>query len=340
MVEENINSVLSNYDINIINIKLESDKGKKAVWWVKTTSGDRILKKHSCSAKTLEFILSAVEHLRNGKVNLAKIIKTKDNASFVKGIKGCYVLSEAIIGNTPNEDKPQELKTIVEGLATFHYTSKNFVLPDDCKARIHLGLQKEEFENQMLKLKSFYDIEVSKPNHSEFGQIILSVFPYFYKRMQLAIDENDKSGYAKWALEAKSTNCLCHQDFTASNLILTSSKELFVLDIDSITIDLPTRDIRKFLNKIMKKRGQWDLKLTSQILQWYNAVNPLEHWKWQVLKEALIFPHLFVGIMSKYYEQREASWSETRYVERLKEMLKTEKSIEPILQNFERIIPS
>jgi len=340
MDEENINSILLHYNINLVDIKKQSDKGKKAVWWIKTTSGDKILKKHSCSSKTLEFILSAVEHLRNGKVNLPKVIKTKDNTNYVRGVKACYVLSEAIIGNNPNEDKPQELKMIVEQLAAFHYASKNFVPPDDCKERVHLGLQKEEFESQMLKLKSFYDIEISKPKHSEFGQIILTAFPYFYKRMQLAIAENEKSGYAKWALEAKGSNCLCHQDFTASNLILTNSKEIFVLDIDSIAIDLPTRDIRKFLNKIMKKKGQWDLKLTSQILQWYNAVNPLEHWKWQTLKSTLIFPHLFVGIMSKYYEQRETNWPEARYIERLKGMIKTEKSIELILQNFERIIPS
>ena len=78
-------------------------------------------------------------------------------------------------------------------------------------------------------------------------------FPYFYKRMQLAIAENEKSGYDRWVDADKNINCLCHQDFTAGNLILTKSKEIFVLDIDSITIDLPTRDIRKFLNKVMKK---------------------------------------------------------------------------------------
>ncbi|HEY8892320.1 MAG TPA: CotS family spore coat protein [Clostridium sp.] len=340
MEQENINLILSKYNINIVDIKQQSDKGKKAVWWIKTTTGDKILKKHSCSAKTLEFILSAVEHLKNGKVNLSEIIKTKDNNSYVKGVNSCYVLSEAIIGNTPNEDKPQELKMIVEGLANFHHASKNFAFPDDCKARIHLGHQKEEFENQMIKLKDFYNFEMSVPKHSEFGQIIITEFPYFNKRMQLAIKENEKSGYNQWSLEAKSTNCLCHQDFTASNLILTSSKDIFVLDIDSITVDLPTRDIRKFLNKIMKKKGKWDLLLTSQILKWYNDLNPLEHWKWQVLKETLIFPHLFVGIMSKYYEKRELNWPEARYIERLKGMIKTEKSIEPILQDFERIIPS
>ena len=86
--------------------------------------------------------------------------------------------------------------------------------------------------------------------------------------------------------------------------------------------------------------AHWDLTLTKQILHWYNTVNPLEPWKWQVLKESIIFPHLFVGIMSKYYEDREATWTEDRYVERLKTMIKVEKSIEPILQNFEKIIPS
>ncbi|MBW9170976.1 CotS family spore coat protein [Clostridium estertheticum] len=340
MEQENINLILSQYNINIVDIKQQSDKGKKAIWWIKTTAGDKVLKKHSCSSKTLEFILSAVEHLKNREVNLSNIIKTKNNNNYIKGVNCCYVLSDAIIGNTPNEDKPQELKMIVEALATFHYASRGFAFPDDCKPRLHLGLQKQEFQDQIQKLKDFYDTEMSNTNHSEFGQIIISSFPYFYKRMQLAISENEKSGYDKWSNEAKSTNCLCHQDFTASNLILTSSKEIFVLDIDSITIDLPTRDIRKFLNKIMKKKGQWDLKLTSQILQWYNALNPLDHWKWQVLKEALIFPHLYVGIMSKYYEKREINWPEARYIERLKGMIKTEKSIEPILQNFERIIPS
>jgi spore coat-associated protein S len=340
MDEENINSILSQYDINITNIKMQSDKGKKAIWWIKTTSGDKVLKKHSCSSQTLEFIIAAVEHLRRGKVNLSKVIKTKSNANYIKGAKGCYVLSDAIIGNVPNEDKPQELKMIVAGLATFHSASKNFKPPGGCKARVHLGFQKEEFETQMVKLKSFYDIEMSKPKHSEFGQIILDSFPYFYKRMQQAIVENEKSGYGRWSLEAKDANGLCHQDFTASNLVLTSSKEIFVLDIDSITIDLPIRDIRKLLNKIMKKRGQWDSKLARQMMQWYNAINPLQHWQWQVLKETLTFPHLFVGIMSKYYEQRETNWPEARYIERLKAMIKAEKSIEPILQNFENIIPS
>lgn len=340
MEEENINSILAQYDITVTNIRNECNKGKKAVWWIKTLHGDKILKKHSCSAKTLEFILAAVEHLGNNKVNLPKIIKTKQNTPYIKGVNCCYVLSEAIPGVTPNEDKPQELKIVVEQLANFHSASKNFVPPIDCKIRSHLGLQSEEFQSQTNKLKGFYDIELSKPNHSEFGTTIINAFPYFYKRMQLAIDENEKSDYDKWVESDKNLNSLCHQDFTAGNLILTKSKQIFVLDIDSIAIDLPIRDIRKFLNKVMKRNGTWDQALTKQMLQWYNNINPLEHWKWQVLKPTITFPHLFVGIMSKYYEGREASWNEDRFVQRLNAMIKVEKSIDSILQNFEKIIPS
>ena len=340
MEEENMTIILAQYDINVTNIRNECNKGKKAVWWIKTPHGDKILKKHSCSAKTLEFILAAVEHLGNNKVNLPKIIKTKQNTKYIKGVDCCYVLSEAIPGVTPNEDKPQELKIVVEQLANFHSASKNFLPPSDCKIRTHLGLQREEFENQMNKCKDFYDTEFSKPTHSEFGTIILNAFPYFYKRMQLAIAENENSGYSKWVETEKNLNSLCHQDFTAGNLILTKSKEIFVLDIDSIAIDLPIRDIRKFLNKVMKRKGTWDLSLTKQMLQWYNNIHPLDSYKWQVLKPTITFPHLFVGIMSKYYEGREASWTEDRYVQRLNTMIKVEKSIDPILQNFEKIIPS
>ena len=37
MDEENINSILSQYNINVVDIKKQSDKGKKAIWWIKTT---------------------------------------------------------------------------------------------------------------------------------------------------------------------------------------------------------------------------------------------------------------------------------------------------------------
>lgn len=121
---------------------------------------------------------------------------------------------------------------------------------------------------------------------------------------------------------------------------MEGSGKLYILDTDSLTIDIPLRDIRKILNKIMKRKNNgWEYELTKNILRWYNEENPLKDYQWHFLNPTLTYPHLFVGIMSKYYERREKTWTEQKYVKRLKEMVSIEKSVEPIINNFEDIIP-
>ena len=51
------------------------------------------------------------------------------------------------------------------------------------------------------------------------------------------------------------------------------------------------------------------------------------------------FPHLFLGAMNKYYYRRDKEWSEEKYFRRIKEMCAFEKTIEPLLKNFEQLIP-
>jgi hypothetical protein len=107
---------------------------------------------------------------------------------------------------------------------------------------------------------------------------------------------------------------------------------------DSLTIDLPARDIRKLLNKVMKKNGKWEPALLETVLRAYQQANPLTADEWAVLKLDLTFPHLFAGIMDKYYRQREKDWTESKYVSRLKEMIAVERSLEAALKKYDTII--
>jgi Ser/Thr protein kinase RdoA (MazF antagonist) len=49
---------------------------------------------------------------------------------------------------------------------------------------------------------------------------------------------------------------LCHQDYAAENLAIGSDGKLYVFDMDSLTVDVPIRDMWKILNKVMKKGKQ------------------------------------------------------------------------------------
>ena len=334
-----IEKVLSKYDVSVIDVKLESYKDKKGVWWINTQSGTKILKKQPNSEKTIEFVISAIDYLTEKGIHIPKIIKNNDGHHYTEADGDYYILSEAIIGKRPNYDNTKELKAIVQGLAKFHSASLGFNPPLDCKPRIHLGNLIKEHEESMIKLESFYSKEKQSDCHNSFGTNILNEFPHFYNRMQNSIIELNKSCYTQWVEKVKNIRCLCHQDFAAGNLVLDKKGELYILDTDSITIDIPIRDIRKLLNKVMKKNGSWDYELARMILEWYQEENPLEVCHWLVLKSELEYPHLFYGAMSKYYEMREKSWTQQKYESRLKEMCEIEKSAEQVISRFESIIP-
>lgn len=336
---DDVKKALEEYDIEVLNIKTESYKEKKGVWWIKTPKGKKILKKQSHSTKSLDFIIAGIEHLMSNGIRIPKIIKTKAGNNYALVDKTCYVLSEAIDGKTLNYSSPKNIEKIVRELANFHKASLGFDPPKNCKIRTHLGLWIEKYQKEVDKLKKYYEIERSQTKHSDFGRIILDEYPYFYKRMETALKEFNKPSYHRWVEEVKQTGSICHQDFTAGNLIYTDAGELFVLDTDSLTIDIPLRDIRKILNKIMKRRKKWDIDLVKDILRWYHSQYPLESWKWEVLKPTLTYPHLFTGIMSKYYEKREKTWTEQKYLSRLKEMIKIEKSLDLIIDSFDKILP-
>lgn len=337
--QEPLDIILGHYNIKVLSTKSESYKDKKGVWWVQTPEGYKILKKVSNSESTLKFILSAVEHLTKNGVCIPKVNKTTDNQDYVNINGTCYVLSDAIEGRNPGYSSARELEKIVRGLAIFHKASRGFVPPSDSKPKFHLGLWVEDYQNQISDMEAFYKNELSSQTVDLIGKLVIKEFPGICERARDSIEALQGDDYRQWVIDAKEAVCLCHQDFAAGNLILCPSGELYVLDTDSITFDLPARDIRKLLNKIMKKQGQWDMELTQRILSYYQLENPLTRSQWSVVKYDLMFPHLFIGAMNKYYYRRDSEWTVDKYYQRIKEMSAFEKTIKPVLEHFDTLIP-
>lgn len=337
---EPLDIVLSNYSIKVLDIRNESYKDKKGVWWINTSDGMRILKKISNSEETLKFILDAVNYLINNGIHLPRVHKTRDGKDYVNMAGICYVLTDAIEGRNPTYTLPHELNQIVGELAKFHKAATGFHPSVETKPKYHLGLWVEDYTEQLEDIHTFYKNEWIKKEHDPTNTAIIKEFPYFYERAQRAIEGLKEIEYSDWVSKTEITGCLCHQDFAAGNLIMTPSGVLYVLDTDSLTVDIPARDIRKLLNKIMKKAGNWDMELTKRILSCYQLNNPLTPSQWKVVKLDLMFPHLFLGAVNKYYYRRDKEWSAEKYLQRIVEMSAFEKTIEPVLKNFNSIIPA
>lgn len=336
--EEPLNEVLSNYDIKVTSIRNETYKDKKAVWWIQTPSGLKVLKKISNSESTLKYILSAIRHLTQNGILIPAVNKTKDGRDFVNINDTCYVFLDAIDGKNPTYSS-QHLAAITRELARFHKASAGFNPPPDTKPKNHLGTWIDDYQQQIEDMNNFYKNELAKKAADPIGKTVIEEFPYFYSRAWKAIEGLKGEEYSAWVNKVKITGCLCHQDFAAGNLILTSTGKLYVLDTDSITIDIPARDIRKLLNKVMKKSGKWDPELTKKIFGYYQSENPLTRDEWKVVGLDLLFPHLFVGAINKYYYQRDKEWSAGKYLERIKEMSAFEKTLTPVIERFDSLIP-
>ncbi len=337
---EPLDVVLSNYSIKVLDIRNESYKDKKGVWWIKTSDGLRILKKISNSEETLKFILHAVHHLQENGIKLPNINKTNVGKDYVNINGVCYVLTDAIEGRNPSYTSPKELDCIACELAKFHKASKGFSPVTDSKPKFHLGLWVEDYSGQLEEINEFYKNELLQGETNAVSKTIIKEFPYFYERAKKAIEGLKGTEYNEWVNQVRETGGLCHQDFAAGNLIMNTSGSIYIIDTDSITMDIPARDIRKLLNKIMKKAGKWDLDLTKRILRSYQSTNPLTPSQWRVVRLDLMFPHLFIGAVNKYIYKRDKDWSAEKYLQRIVEMAAFEKTIPLILSSFDSIIPT
>lgn len=336
---EPLEIVLSKYPLKVFDIRNESYKDKKGVWWVNTDKGMKILKKVSSSEETLKFLIDAVNHLSANGINIPKLEFAFDGLPYVNVDGVCYTLTNAIEGRNPTYKSEKELMMVVTELARFHKASKGFAPRQGTKPKYHLGTWVEDYTERLEFINQCYEKELQKREHDFIGAKLLEEFPYFYKRARTAIEGLKGPEYRNWASQAKESGSLCHQDFAAGNLILTEDKKIYVLDTDSITIDIAARDIRKLMNKVMKKSGRWDKDLAKKMFGAYQKTNPLSASQLKVVMLDLMFPHLFIGAVDKYYRKREKEWTEEKYMKRITEMSSFEKTIEPVLKDFETLIP-
>lgn len=306
-------AILANYDVNVLGIKEETHKGKKAVWWVSTDEGLLVLKKLAMGEERFRFVLAALEHLRCGGVHLAPLVKTKNDRPYVLEEGHCYILSLAVEGRPPDYSH-REIPMIMQSLAHFHRASEGFVPPEDVKVRLHLGTWAEGYERDIKRVLQYLE----RGDGSAFSDRVMESLSTYVGMASEALRRLLQGGeYQAWVDRVRETPVLCHQDFAAGNLLITKDGDICVLDTDSLTIDLPARDIRKILNKAMKKRGGWDAALASKMLHYYNEVYPLSHADLVVVGCDLLFPHLLFSITSKYFQGREREWSTAKFNEKL-----------------------
>ncbi|WP_243298383.1 CotS family spore coat protein [Bacillus litorisediminis] len=330
-----VKAVISQYPLKVETIYLLSYKGKKAVWSIATEDqGEVIMKKLPMQENDIKFMIHAIDYLRDRGIHTPGVYKTLSGEGYVVHDGEYFVVFESVYGRNPEYEIEEDMRMIMRGMASFHKASKGIESPTGEFPSFLLTEWKDEMERRYQRLVNWKEEKTKLAEKNAIDKLFLKYVDTFLAQAEKALTMLDNPYYEKWVEETKINKTLCHQDYASGNLVIGSDNNLYVFDMDSLTVELPIRDIRKILNKVMKKQTAWDLEKFKRMMKYYQEVNPLTIEQYQILAADLQFPHLFYGQVSKYYEGRDAKWPLRKHFERIKEMTATEISKDAVLQSF------
>lgn len=332
--QSKVKAVLSQFPLEIKEAVILNDKDKKASWLVSTSSGPKVLKKSPAEKERLLFLLQATKYLQKKGVRIPKMVLTSAGADFAEDDEGRgYILSDFVPGTSPKRYTAVELASIMRQLGKFHRASRGFQPQAELRERRHLGRWSNAYQKQLDHLELFKAL--AKLDRSEFSKLYMRHVNRYILQGKRAMAIIEGGSYKRWVNKVAEQGNLCHQDFAAGNLI-KSTRGYYVIDMDSVTIDLPARDIRKIFNKVMKKTGWSGLKAAA-MLRAYHKSHPLTADQCRVIYADLLFPHLFYGMASKYFHER-LEWDQTETLDKFKDMLRKDRSRLRMLAAWKRIV--
>ncbi|MGN7297422.1 CotS family spore coat protein [Ferdinandcohnia sp. SAFN-114] len=331
--KDNIQKVLQFYPFEFGEITLISNRSGRTTWEVETNNGPKILKQANMKPGRMLFIAGAHLHLQQNGLEITPIHMTKNGAICI-GTKEnqSFVLYDKVEGNEMTYYNLEQMGKIMEFTGKFHTASQGYLPSEISKKRGRVGKWHKLYRWKLQELEGNKQIALSNPNDA-FSMMFLEHVDKMLERGKNALLALDEPEYQEWTNQTIELSSFTQQDFTLARFIEINNLP-YMKELHSITNDLPSRDLRIILNKMMKKLSVWDEKVAVYLLGSYDKVHPLTEKQYKVLWNDLAFPHMFCSIIHKYYLGQKLSWSDEKYIWALQNIIAVENSMDQFLQDF------
>lgn len=336
MNQQFIDKIISFYPCEVEKVTPIKNKSGRTTFELDTTQGEKILKLFQMPAKRIRFLGEAHLHLQENGLPIVPIHLTTNNGISV-GVENTFCLMyDKKMGKEITYYSVDQMKKLSSFMAKFHHASIGYELSSESKKRTRLGKWHKLYRWKLQELRGYKQIAQSL-EQDEFSQIFLQHVDVMLERGELALKALDNSCYEEWTKEVMDLGQFCQQDFTVARFTEIDG-EIWMKELHSITYDLPIRDLRILLNKIMKKLSVCDKELIIQLLQSYQSVSPLTKEQYELLWIDLAFPHQFCSVAHKYFLQQKKSWSDEKYIWMLQNIILVENSKENLFNHFDEIV--
>lgn len=326
--EQLVKKVLEKY-----SLKVSSINKSRSAYKIYTDKGIFCLKKMKHGNQKAENGSILVEEL--AKQNFKQIpqyIKTSRGENYVKSKKMIFYVTQWIDGKECDLCDLEEAKNCMKLLAQFHLASSKI---DVRKLKIRNNLKNWPliFNSNIQDLGRYKKIIETKRLRNEFDNAYYQCIEDNIKRGLTTLNLLKESEYNTISKEAFNKKTICHDSFYYQNVI-KRGKEYFLVDLDSIIMDLHVKDVGKLIRRLMfKNEYSWDFNKAKLLIEEYNKYKTLSKAELEIMLALIVFPHKFWKLGRKRYDKHK-NWNEIKYMHKLDALIKYNELQEIFLQDY------
>ncbi|PRR83910.1 CotS family spore coat protein [Clostridium vincentii] len=297
--EENISkNILPYYDLHnadISMVKFKDTDKQRAVYKISANSKYYSLKKIYFSEEDLLYVYSSIEWLHRNGLYVPNLISSISRNKFVKYNNMLFILTPWIEGIKCNFDNLEHVISSVTELAKIHKCSKHFVPILGSSNREGLDdLQQSTYIHSEQLLETY---NLAFKCRDTFSKNYIDIFDKNLELAKLSLQTASKIN-----IDDLSTS-LCHGDYVNKNIIISPSKETWIIDFDKCKYDYCSHDLSYFMRRLLKRqKTNWDINITLSILKSYNLYNHLTSSDLRYIIAYICFPQKYWKISRDYYK--------------------------------------
>ncbi|WP_042355901.1 CotS family spore coat protein [Bacillus rubiinfantis] len=326
--------VLKAYDFSVKNMEVVTTKPDKggAIWKLETNAGPKSLKLlHRRPSRSL-FSLGAQKYLVEvQKASVPPIIPTKTGEDYVVAGGKCWFVAQWIEPLFPVSKDLEGAKQLCAALGKFHHLSKGYKAPAQAEVSSRLHKWPANYQKIIEKMDWFRNIAAA---YSEMpaSKPLLEVVGQFETQAIQASERLNQSSYNRLAAQGPQYWGLVHQDYGWSNGQM-GQNEMWIIDLDGVSYDLPIRDLRKLITGSMADLGGWDTNWVREMLKAYHGENPISPELYELLLIDFSLPDQFYkNIKEVVYEPELFLTEET--VALIQTIVEVDKTKWPVLEEI------
>lgn len=315
------------------DLKIESIKPNRGVYYLKTNKGNKCLKKIDYGIQKLLFVYSAKEHLiSKGFTKVDRYCLNIEGNPYALVNEDIYTLSEWIEGRECNFHETEDLTNASQTLAILHEKSKGYEPPENSKLKTDLGRWPHLMEKRVRSFEKMRDMARKKGNKAQFDLNYIKNYDFFKQIGLKAIKILNTSEYMNLCKKTEEEKGFCHHDYTYHNIIIDSENQVNVIDFDYCKREVRVYDLSNYMMKVLK-RCDWDIKYAKLIIDSYNKISPLEEYEYRVLYAFLLFPQRFWRLCNRFY-YNEVNWGQSTFNNKIQELIDEREKFNKFIDDF------